>query len=324
MPIAPDSNSAGPRPQHPRLQRTGAGLGLPSRGALAGAAALPVHRLVQPRRVLRSARRAAPQRQPGGRAPGPVHAGVVRGAGCEREPAGDAPVRDLQRPVVAGLSQTGYPDRRARRAHAGAAPLGQGVFPARGPAPADSGGAGPVAPVSAGGQQVAELHRAPGGQGCLWARQRDRHRQGAARAAALHPHARCGVRGAHPVRLALERDSLAPGGPVCRARGRAVLAVPGHPAFRPVGGRGGCGEPAHRLAPGPGAPPFRPGRAARGVGGLFRIPQQFPAAPVRPAGAGAVPGARPGEPGPPHAADRPGGPAGVAVCALQGKLTRCS
>jgi glycosyltransferase involved in cell wall biosynthesis len=43
------------RPQHPGLQRAGAGLGAPARRAAAGAAALPHHRVVQPGRVLRGA-----------------------------------------------------------------------------------------------------------------------------------------------------------------------------------------------------------------------------------------------------------------------------
>lgn len=51
--------------------------------------------------------------------------------------------------------------------------------------PLESGGAGPGPPVPASGQQVAELHRAPGWQGPLRTAERDRHRQGAARAARL-------------------------------------------------------------------------------------------------------------------------------------------
>ena len=69
------------RPQHPGLQRAGARLGAPGRRAAAGAPALPVHRLVQPGRVLRGAGRAAPDGAADRRPQGRVHGPVVRGAG---------------------------------------------------------------------------------------------------------------------------------------------------------------------------------------------------------------------------------------------------
>ena len=127
----------------------------------------------------------AAERRPQGR----VHGPIVRGAGGGGAQAGRRAVRALQRRADAGLRPRRHRNRFARRPQRGAEAMGARVFRARGPAAADSRGAGSGPSVSAGGQQVAELHRSPGRQGRLRPRERDRHRQGAARAAAPDPDA---------------------------------------------------------------------------------------------------------------------------------------
>ena len=124
------------------------------------------------------------------------------------------------------------------------------LLPARGAAAAGAGGAGPVAPVPAGGQQVAELHRAAGRQGCLRPRERHRHRQGAARAAARDPAARRAGAGQAGLRAADQRDPRPPGRAVSGPRGRGVLAVPRDARLRPGGRRGRRAQPAPGAAHG--------------------------------------------------------------------------
>jgi hypothetical protein len=102
-------------------------------------------------------------------------------------------VRAVQRRADAGAAVRRHPHRQPRAAHALAAPLGGRVLPAPGPAPAGAGEPGPLAPVPSGRQQVPELHRPPGRARRLRAREPDRDRQGAARAAARDPPARRAV-----------------------------------------------------------------------------------------------------------------------------------
>jgi polyphosphate kinase len=91
-------------------------------------------------------------------------------------------------------------------------------------------------------------------------------------------------RGAHAVRLALQRDPRAPGGPVSGPRGGqfSQFRVTRHSDL--AVDEEDVQEPAHRLAPGPAAAPF----TARPCGWRCRraAPRylaEFPAAPVRPA-----------------------------------------
>ncbi len=122
---------------------------------------------------------------------GGVHCVLVRSHLGQGARPGEPPVRALQRRADAGLRGAGHPHRFARRAQRGAAPLGAGLFRARSAPSADAGGARSGASVSAGGQQVAQLHRAPRGQRRLRARERDRHRASVPRVlAAPDPHAR--------------------------------------------------------------------------------------------------------------------------------------
>ena len=126
-----------------------------------------------------------------------------------------------------GIEIVSHGDRNA-----GAEAMGARVLRARGAAAADSGGAGSGPSVSAGGQQVAELHRSPGRQGRLRPRERDRHRQGAARAAAPDPHAGQGrgqedaVRARSPASSAPTWTSCFPGARWGSSRSSASRATP--------------------------------------------------------------------------------------------------
>ncbi len=106
-----------------------------------------------------------------------------------------------------------------------------------------------------------------GGQRCLRARERDRHRQGAAGTAPFDTAASQGVGQTHGAGVAVQRDPRPPGGFVPWPRSRPVLAVPRHPPLRSGGGRRRRAKPAHRAARRPGHAPLRPGGAAGGVGG---------------------------------------------------------
>ena len=143
-----------------------------------------------------------------------------------------------------------------------------------GAAAAGAGEPGPQPPVSAGGQQVAQLHRPARRARRLRARQPDRHRQGAARAAARDPPARRAVPGAAGLRAADQRHARPPGRAVPGARGGVVLAVPRHPRLRP--GRRG----RRRRQPAPGHAQ-RPDHAALRSGDPARGGQHLPAGSVR-------------------------------------------
>ena len=106
-------------------------------------------------------------------------------------------------------------------------------------------------------------------------------------------------------------------------RGRRVLAVPRDAPFRPRGRRGGRASNLRTA--------LRQGLQHRHYGQAVRLEvsascaeslAELPAGAVQPAAAGAVPGARAGEPGAPDAADRPAGRAAAAVSALPGVAIR--
>ena len=75
-------------------------------------------------------------------------------------------------------------------------------------------GLDPAHPFPAGGQQVAELHRSSDGQGCLWPRERNRHRQSAAHSAAVFAHATGQGLQADPLCVDFQPDPIAPA-PIC-------------------------------------------------------------------------------------------------------------
>ena len=134
--------------------------------------------------------------------------------------------------VMPALQARRHRRRQPRRARQGAAALGRRVLPGAGAAAAGAGRAGSGASVSAGGQQVAQLHRAPRRQGRLRARELDRHRQGAARAAARDATARQARGRQAGLRAADERDPRPSGGAVPGASRRGVLAVQADRAIR--------------------------------------------------------------------------------------------
>ena len=198
--------------------------------------------------------------------------------------------------------------------------MGAQLFSAGGAAFAGACGAGSRAPVSASGQQVAQLHRAVVGQRRLWPVQRNRHCQGATGLASPDSPACTGVWWQHGFCPVVQCDSGASGRAVSGPRSRAVLTVSCHPALRTGGGRGRHRQPAHGLAPGLAAPPLWPGGAPGGIGQLFAPTGRIFAQGIPAARTVGVPGQWSGEPGALDAADRSDQRAGIAFSALQGEL----
>lgn len=189
------------------------------RRAAARAPALPLHRLQQPRRILRD-----PRRRPEGadqarcRRPQPRRPGAARGFPPRSRP-GPRPrrraVRAAQRRHAAGPRQAGYPLPAPQLLERGAGGLDQGLLLPRGDAGADADRPRPGASLPARAQQEPQLRRRARGPGRLRPQLRRRHRAGAAGAAARHPAARTDRRRAARLRLPLLRAA--------RPRRRAVF-----------------------------------------------------------------------------------------------------
>ena len=206
--------------------------------AAAGAPALPVHRLLQPGRVLRD-----PGRRPQGAAqarlqhphhrrqdaPGGVPPGI------RRSPPPDArAVRAAQRRRAAGPGKGGYPvpaphplDRRPAR-------MGAGLLLPRSDAGAHPHRPGPFPPLPPGAQQEPQLRRGTGGARRLRPQLRRRHRPGAPGAAPGHPPAPGTERGRIQLRLPLLHPPCLRRRAVRRHERARLLPVPRHPQFRPL------------------------------------------------------------------------------------------
>ena len=250
----------------------------------------------------------------------------LRGAGRGGARAGGAAVRALQRRADAGLRQrrasqiVSHGERNAAQRSWVHDYFEREVRPLLIPVGLD-----PAHPFPQVANKSLNFIVRLGGQGRLRPRERDRHRQGAARAAAADPHAGQGVGQQDAVRLAVQRDPGAPGRAVPGPRGRRSSrssASPATPTWRWT--RTTCATCAPRCAWG-----CSTGTTGRRCGWRCRraaptscpsfLLQQFNLPPQR-----AVPRAWPGEPGAAAAADRPGRRAAAAVPAVQAVLSRRS
>ncbi len=185
--------AAQPRARHPRVQPARARAGRGRIRAAARAAALPDHRLVEPRRVLRDPRRghqgadqarhhrAGPRRHD---AEGDARDRDARGARARH-----AAVRPPERRAAAGARRGRHPVPAARHLERRAARLGARLLHARGAAGADADRARPGAPVPARLQQEPQPHRRARGPRRLRPRLARRDRAGAAHPAARDPAA---------------------------------------------------------------------------------------------------------------------------------------
>jgi polyphosphate kinase len=158
--------------------------------------------------------------------------------------------------LMPALEKHGIAYRLARRAQRGAAPLGEEYFEREVRPLLVPVGLDPAHPFPAGGQQVAELHRAAGGKDAF-GRENEIAIVKVPRVLPRFIRMPAKVGGkmlfvslSSVIRAHLHE--LFPG-----PRGGPVLAVPRHPAFRPGRGRRRRAQPAHRAAPGAGAPPLR-------------------------------------------------------------------
>ena len=290
-------------------------------GAARRAAAFRLHRLVEPRRVLRDPlvepdrRHARRRRLVARRDPVAAVRAHLGARACARRCA----IPPVQRRHHAAARARGRRGRLACAAHAGAAPLGARVLRKRGPPTPGADRPRPGAPVPAGPQQVAQFHHPARRQGRVRPCLGDHDPQGAARAAARDSCA--GEAGAAQagVRPAVFGDPRASRGRVSRTHRLRFLAVPRDPGLGPVGRRARGPQPAPGAAHGADAAPFRQRRPARDPAHLSTAPRDLAARAVRAAERGGVPRQRPGQPRAPQPARRPAHRAEAALAAVHAR-----
>ena len=241
-----------PRAVAARVQPARAGAGRGRERAAARAAALPVHRRQQPRRVLRDPRR----RREGAVAREDAAAGHDaadardaarahgrRGARADRRPVPRARTnRCCRRSRAPACGSSAAPSSPTPSARGSRSYFEREVRPLLTPIGLDPAHPFPQV-VNKSLNFVIELSR----QRRVRPRDRHRDRQGAARAAARSSSCRATWRARPRVRDAVVGDPRAPGRALPRARGRRLLAVPRHARRRPVDRRGGSQEPAQAL-----------------------------------------------------------------------------
>ena len=296
----------GPVPQ-PRTVAAGfqlarAGPGPGSEGAAAGAAALPVHLLHQPGRVLRDPHgHRAPCRGPGPAGARRRHRpGAVAGADPRaRGRTGRCPVPLLEPDAAAAAGRRRDRHPGPHQLERAPAALAAGLVPQQRDPGAVAAGSGPFASIPAHPQQVAQRGGGAGRQGRI---RPPRPSGDRARTALAQPHRAAAAEPGRQGTPGLRAAVLAAG----RLRRRTVpghdrarrLPVPGHPQFGPGGGRGRSGQPGL-------GPAHRTGRSRLPAGGAVgdrpRLPQAdraHPAAELRTGRERGLLHRRPGQPEP--------------------------
>ncbi len=264
--LDPDINDGCTESQEPRaLHQPGAEpAGVQPAGAVAvpgrehpaaGASEVPLHRQLQPGRVLRDpggrAQAAGLLRRAAARAGQPHAGGAAAPDQRHGARAGEGTVPDPQRGPDPGAGDREYPLLPPSRLDREAEDVGAALLPPGAAAGAQPHRPGPGPSLSPGAQQEPEFHRLAGGQGCLRPQQRHRHRPGPAQPAPRDPPA--GELRHHGARLRLPHlhHPRQCGRAVPGHEGNRLLPVPRHPQQRPVRGRRGGGGPA--AGPGGGA-----------------------------------------------------------------------
>ena len=206
-----------PRARHPRVQPPRARAGGGRVRAAARAAAVPDHRLLEPRRVLRDPRRGhqgADQARHHRSRPGRDDAeGDARDRDARGARARHAAVRPPERRAAAAARERRDPIPEARHLERRAARLGARLLQARGAAGPDADRPRSRPPVSAPVQQEPQPHRRARGPRRLRPQLARRDRAGAAHPAARDPPAAVDRRG----RILLRLPDLG----AARARGRS-------------------------------------------------------------------------------------------------------